>query len=297
VSSGSGDTAEPSGVAIHESDLAGIRSATQWLLAAFGGTALVVVAGIQFADTWAVVTGGGWRAWVTLAGLTLVAVGLFTLAAGAARVLVPDRTNLTDLLTEQAAGDAASTRVIVGDAPPPIPPRRDSAAVYRHVLGEVSSARGWLLPAGCADFDAAYQAFLASSGAERDGLRLRLREVAAFARAEAAFYRYRQLLRRLLGWAGVIVFAGLIGLVVALHADPPSNPVTEPIAVTVRFVDNPAGLTRHGVTPACAGVTASGVAVGGTLSEPVVIIGGTTRCPAAKVTITDDVGLAVPIVR
>jgi hypothetical protein len=291
---------EPSTTTIHESDLAGIRAATQWLLAAFGGTALVVVAGIQFADAWDVIKQADWRSWGTIAGLVLVSVGLFVLAGAAARVLVPDRTNLTDLLTQQAFDQAQTAGVVVSEVQQSTQAsqrrraRRDSADVYKHVLDEISSARGWLLPEDCLDFDTAYQKFLGSTGGNREILRVRLREVAAFARAEAAFYRYRELQRRLLGWAGAMVFVGLIALVLACHA-PTGSPVTKPTPVEVRFGPNGRILEGQGVASACAGLTTVGVAVGGSLSEPEVIIRETGECPRAKITVNDKVGLALPL--
>lgn len=298
--------------AVHESDLAGIKSATQWLLGAFGGTALVVVAGIQLADAWEVISRlTSWRSWATLGGLVLVGLGLGALATAAARVLVPDRTNLTDLLTHDAMGRARAASVQVRDVQQGSPValgqvseskavlaaradiRSDSEDVNAYVLGEISSARGWLLPDGCKDLNTTYQKFRGSAEEDREALRSRLREVAAFARAQAAFYRYGQLRRRLLGWAGICVFAGLVTLVLSCHAAA-GSPVTTPTSVAVTFVADGQRLQRSGLAAACAGRTVQGVAVGGLLSEPEVILNGTPGCPQVKVTVTEEIGTALP---
>jgi hypothetical protein len=280
-------------VVIHENDLNGIRSAAQWLLGAFGGVALVVVTAVQIGDASAVLSQGGWRAIVIVVGLLTVFFSLVILARSAARVLVPDRTNLTDLIEDQAIEEAQQHGVIVNGSK-----RRDSAQVYKYVREEISRARGWLLPPGCDDLDAAYQAYRQRSTDDQAALRSNFREIMAFSRTEAALYRYQQLLRLLIGRAGPAVLLGLIALAVALSPSTQqdsSAPVHSPFAVEVHFMAPPEVLSSEGISAGCALAVARGVAVGGTIAEPEVVIIGMPSCPSAKIRITTDIGIARPL--
>lgn len=280
---------------IHTSDLAGIRAATQWLLGGFAGLALVVAGGIQLSDAWTVVSHRSWRALGTVVGGLAVVIGLFVLVRSAVRVLVPDRASLSDLLADQSREDAGQFGIIVTGATRP-----DSSEVYIHVRGEIQQARGWLLPAGSDTLDSAYQRYLHCGEEERDYLRASLGEVMAFARTEAALYRFRQLIKLLFRWAGFLVLVGLILLIVSCHATAaekaPSAAVAAPFAVQVHFTAPQEQLRSRGIRPGC-GPTVRGVAVGGTLSEPEVVLDGSGGCPTTKLKVTSDLGVAVPILR
>lgn len=279
--------------AIHQSDLSGIRSAAQWLLGAFGGTALAVVAGVQFGGASAILSQGGLRALVIIIGLLVVFIGLVWLARSAARVLVPDRTNLTDLLENQVSEELRLNGLSVSGNK-----RRDSTQVYKYVRDEINRARGWILPPGCDDLDSAYQAYRKRSTDDQAAIRSSLRELMAFARTEAALYRYRQLLKLLLGWVGIPVILGLVALAVALTPSAGqdlSASVNSPFAVEVHFTASPEVLNSAGIRADCALVAARGIAVGGTLAEPEVVIVGTPSCPTSKIQITNNIGLAVPL--
>lgn len=281
--------------AIHETDLNGIRSATQWLLGAFGGIAFVVITGVQIGGASSVLSEGGWRGPVIVFGLLVAFLSLVTLARAAARVLVPDRTNLTDLLEDQAIDDAQQQGVLVSGSL-----RRDSAEVYKHVREEITRARGWLLPPGCDDLDGTYQAFRQRTTDDESALRGRFREIMAFARTEAALYRYHQLLQLLIWRAGPAVLLSLGALAVALSPPTqkePTAPVTSPFAVQVHFTAAPEVLSAGGISATCASTVAQGVAVGGTIAEPEVVISGVPSCPSAKVRITTPIGFAIPLLR
>jgi hypothetical protein len=279
--------------AIHQSDLSGIRSAVQWLLGAFGGIALAVVAGVQFGGAPAILSQGGPRALVIIVGLLVVFIGLVWLARSAARVLVPDRTNLTDLLENQVSEELRLNGLSVSGNT-----RRDSAQVYKYVREEINRARGWILPPGCDDLDSAYQAYRKRSTNDQAALRSSFREIMAFARAEAALYRYRQLLKQLLGWVGIPVILGLVALAFALTPSAeqhPSASVNSPFAVEVHFTASPEVLSNEGIAANCASKAAKGIAVGGTLAEPEVVIVGTSSCPTSKIQITSNIGFAMPL--
>lgn len=284
---------DDAGVAIYESDLNGIRSSTQWLLGAFGGLALVVIAGTQFGDASSVIAQGDWRAYVIVIALLVVFVSLILLARSAARVLVPDRTNLTDLIEDQAIEEARQNGLIVNDLQ-----RQDSHQIYKYIRGEIDQARGWLLPQGCHDLDAAYQEYQQRTTENQVFLRSIFKEIMAFARTEAALYRYKQLLKLLIERAGPAVLLGLIALAVALGSsaqDGSGSRVREPFAVEVHFIGSPDVLENAGISVNCAVGVVKGIAVGETIAEPEVITIGTPTCPATKIRITSDLGIAMPV--
>ncbi len=282
--------------AIYESDLNGIRSATQWLLGSFGGIGLVVITGVHITDIGSLFSEWSWRPFAACLGILLVGVGLVALARAAARVLVPDRTDLTDLITNQARDDAAQFGVMLSGAV-----RQDSSGVYKHVREEIGLARGWLLPSDCEDLDAAYQKLADSSGDDAALIRDKFREIMAFARTQAALYRYDKMLALLIGWCGLFVVVGLILLGVALtSSSSPHNSsiiVDRPFSVKLYFSASASVLASHGISPSCASAERSGVAIGGTLAEPQVIISGTKLCPTKKIVMTDALGVAVPVIR
>jgi hypothetical protein len=95
------------------------------------------------------------------------------------------------------------------------------------------------------------------------------------------------------------------GLVVALgvgtfvfqtaQSPPPDQAVNRPIPVRLFLKSNWVDRDRLGSKCSANGVAA--VAVGGTLSEPEVVTQEGAGCNATRLTITDDAGVAVPILK
>lgn len=285
-------------VTVHETDVEGIRAAAQWLLATLGGVLVLVLAGFQLSnlrqvlETWPSVEAIG-----TAVALLLLIAGGWALTHAAASVLVPDRSNLTDLLTSSAMGDVRSTSgsVMQPDGRPHTD--GDTDILHKHVRDEIARARGWLLPASCQDLDDLNSQYQQAQDDERDSLRAVLAEVSRFARTESALWRFRRLRKLVLGWAGASTVIGL-GLLV-LYCQPPAPSlapeVTEPIKVTVRLTSDSAVLARQGLKASCATAPQTGVIIGGTLAEPLVLINSSPLCDTARVLMTDDLGYAIPV--
>lgn len=105
--------------------------------------------------------------------------------------------------------------------------------------------------------------------------------------------RYRRLVRSL-PWLGIVTALSVSAFI---WATAPANgaPVTAPVRVEVHFTDDghlPAGAR---VPAGCAGRTVDGVAVGGTLEEPVVSSVATTECTLRQAKLGKDVAVVVPL--
>lgn len=293
--------------AIQQADVEGVRAAAQWLLGAVGGIAVLVFAGFQISDAWQVLLVPGWRMVGTIAGAVLLLIGTLNLITAAARVLVPDRTNITDMLTRLAAKELSAHNIPTATETPggklEKPPEDKKAnALLDHVTGEIARARGWLLPAGCDSLDDLYSAFRSTTDAAgRDRLRGNLAEVVSFARTEAALWRYRILVDRIIGWwGGGVSLAGLVLLIVCGHVELPQPlPITSPaiaaaVKVDVYFKADADLLKTHGINADCAAASQPGVLIGGTLAEPLVLVTGTQTCPQQRLLLTENLGNAVP---
>lgn len=284
-------------VTVHETDVDGIRAAAQWLLATLGGVLVLILAGFQLSslrhvlETWPSAEAIG-----TAAGLLLLTAGGWTLTRAAASVLVPDRSNLTDLLTSSAIDDVRSTSGSVVRADGRRHVDTDTDELHTHVRGEIARARGWLLPPPCQDLDDLNTHYQQAPDDERDNLRAALAEVSRFARTESALWRFRKLRRLVLGWAGISTIVGLGLLVVFCQPPAPSlaPPVTEPIEVDLRLTNDATILAKHGLTPTCAGATQTGVMIGGTLAEPLVVINQSSTCDTVRILMSDALGFAIP---
>lgn len=222
-------------------------------------------------------------------------------------MLVPDRNNITDLLTRLAGKELTSRNIETvvetpsGGLKSPPEPTGDQKVLLDHVNAEISRARGWLLPAECDSLDTLYSQYKsATSKSDRDALRANLAEVVSFAHTETALWRFRILVKRLLGWAGGLSLAGLILLVICAHPAPDDAPssgsptVTAPVKVDVYFRSDDTLLKEHGIDVRCASSAQPGFIIGGTLAEPLVLIAGSATCPQQRVLLTSQLGNAMP---
>lgn len=293
--------------AIQQADVEGVRAAAQWLLGAVGGIAVLVFAGFQISDAWQVLLVPGWRMAGTIIGAVLLLIGTCNLITAAARVLVPDRTNITDMLTRLAAKELSAHNIQTAVETPTgklvkPPSDKKADALLDHVTGEIARARGWLLPVGCDSLDDLYSAFHGTKDTvERDRLRGNLAEVVSFARTEAALWRYRILVDRIIGlWGGGVSLTGLALLLVCGHVELPqplpttSPAITAAVKADVYFRADTDLLKNHGINAGCAAASQPGVLIGGTLAEPLVLIIGTSACPQQRLLLTEDLGNAVP---
>lgn len=124
------------------------------------------------------------------------------------------------------------------------------------------------------------------------------RRVVEFANSWEAMRRFRRL-RVVLVIGGVATAAAVAGFSVALR--PPSgkanNPdpaaIEAPLRVIVYFPDRPSVVSAIGVN--CDKTVLNGAAVGGTLTDPIVVTEQAMNCPAVQFRLGDTGAVAVPV--
>lgn len=270
-------------------DVASVSAAARWILGTAGAVATVLLAGFQVKDLGRRIEGDlWWQAWIP-AVLSIVAVAIvFDIFRRAARVLVLDRISVDDLIRAEQKRIAHDRGIHVrsgkdGD--------REIWRVTPDLIDSVHMARGWLLPEGCSTVSDLAECVKRASAEDRPDLQARLREVLRFCRMEMARQRYRELVAAITGFRGWLFIACLAGLVIVTgsgHSSPPM--ISEPLRVRVAFSE---GVGEVSQFAACAGQTVEGVAVGGSLTEPVVVF-DSGEC-LGRFTITADVGTAIPM--
>jgi hypothetical protein len=108
--------------------------------------------------------------------------------------------------------------------------------------------------------------------------------------------RFRQL--RTVIWALGAIPILAVPVFVAATTTAADAPISTPLAVRVVFDDTPqvrAALADVKLPETCAGRQVTAVAVGGTLSQPVVVSDGPPECKINRVAIGPDLGVAYPV--
>jgi hypothetical protein len=295
---------------VQADDASSMRTAAQWLAAAAGAVGATLIASLQIGDIGALVDEP--RRLASAAGAFLVALGVIGLTirrAGA--VLVVSRSTIGDLL-------AAETREGYKDqASISFPGRNDRD--LQAVINQIGRNREWLMP-GHTSAWSLYHAWdearkvaaltgpadVGESHAQvADQLR-QLNNVCAFARCELTRLAYQRLSATITGLPGALFTLALIVLAVVLGwpaHQPPA--VVAPYRLDVLLTGPPAVLRAAGLDAGCrAGTRLTGVALDGSLTEPVVVtetarvtLGGeTVTCPTSRFTVSEDVGIPIPYV-
>ena len=257
-------------------DAQAVRTAAQWLVAAAGAVGATLIAGLQIGDV-----GKLAGAWPVLAvavlafGTALAVVGQVIRAAG--RVLVVSRVTVSDLLREESGQRVAGRRRLRIE-PGAAAPDHDLALVHRQILEE----QAWLLP----DDDSVAALYAGKKSRELDA-------VCVFARNVLTRLAYQRLNVTVTGWPGRVFLVAVLVFAVALGWPVPTEvAVTTAYPVQVLLNGDPAVLRAAGLSAGCtAGMRLTGVALGGSLTAPEVVTETLGGCPAARFTVTREVGL------
>lgn len=307
-------------------DAGAVRTSAQWLAAAAGAVAAALIAGLQIGA----VGGLGDRPVALLLALVsflvaLAVVGMIIRASS--RVLVPPRATISDLLEADTARDAHDRGVIPessalarpprwwrrsgseksADADAGPAPRTGIGAQLQPVIDEISRNREWLLLPGQrttselhAECRTAQQAAADDGGSSlrAEHLERRLAMVCSFARAELTRNAYRRLTDTMTGRPGWLFAAAVLTFAATLtwpHGEAPE--VTTAYRLDVILTGTARQLRDAGLAGTCRpGTRLTGVAVDGDLAEPSVVTETAGGCPAARFTVTEDVGIPMPYV-
>lgn len=281
-----------------------MRAAAQWLATAAGAVGAALIAGLQIGDLGTRVRDPASFTVAILAFLAaLLTVGLTLRRAGA--VLVTSRATIDDLLSAETRLRRKDQRRIRFEK------RQDPA--LKEIVKMIADHREWLMPGRDSVWalsdawkeaqEAATAARDGSPGAaerraEAAGLQRQVDGVCTFARCELTRRAYRSLSRTVTGMPGVFFIASLAVLAVALNwpADEPPA-VTTPYRVDVLLTGDDGELREEGLSGACTtGMRLTGVALDGSLTEPVVVTEAEGACPASRFTVTETIGIPVPYV-
>jgi hypothetical protein len=325
ASSSGGTTAVPD-------DSAPVRTAAQWLVVAAGAVGAAMVAGLQLSDVGKLAGNPvqlAFAAMMFVAALTVVG----RVIARASAVLVIRRITVSDLRAAETAEQVRGTGIkLVSEAARDSPPRdpvtwiprqfdklkhrfqqprvsRESLTHLQPILGQIRANREWLFVTEEMTASELSEAYLQAVHEARNGdpaatalaadLERRLATLCSFVRAELTRTAYRRLSTTITGWHGWL-FTGAL----ALFALTLSWPITEapavksPYRLDIVLTGSAADLHDAGLPPGCRPSTRlTAVALAGTTTEPLVVTDAQGSCPAARFTVTDDVGVPLPLTK
>lgn len=271
-------------------DVEAVRAGARWILGTAGAVATVLLAGVQVKDI-----GGrlgaepSWQPWASACMFALALALTFHIFHRAASVLVPDRISVDDLVRAEQDRDAQARGIHIRR-------REDHREVWSltpELLRSVHLARAWLLPEGCANVTDVIESMKVAPKGEWAAYEEALGLILRFCRMEIARARYRQLVAAMTGVRGWLLAASLIGIALVAGLEYEKSPaIDKPLQVSVTFFPTPEGSSKS--LTACGERTYLGVAIGGSISEPLVAVND-PPC-IGRFMILDDVGIAVPVI-
>lgn len=276
------------------------RQTTKWIITVFAGLASVLVAGLRFSDVGRLEPGSGpfWLAGAG-AGIALLAVGYVLLAAS--KVLSSSYDTLRQVVAHAERAEAET----------PALPAELTDSMIRAIEREKDYLYG-TIGANLTDlFDKlkenndqqrrVVRGEIQLSAYEERRLRQNVRQfdaavgrVVDFADLWRTKERFEILLKRLF-ICGAATAIGVFTFALAVNRQEAERAtVARPTAVTVFLT--PAGAQQIAKDLKCNQTTLQGVAVGGELTQPDVVIPRQGPCRAGRLGVTKDLGVAVPAV-
>lgn len=289
-----------------------VRAAAQWLVAAAGAVGATLVAGLQLGD----ITKHSSMPWliaISIASFVVAMVIVGIIIRKASRVLVIGRTTISDILDAELSNRLTGTRRIKLGRP--------ASKAMRTVINQVEANREWLLGHhdSAASLFATYEKSRMSSRliqaegtatqtlnddtAQESGARLG--RLCDFARSELARHEYQKLASLVAGTGGISFALAVVVFAVSLGWPISNSPnISSPIQVRINLIGDPAKLARAGIPLTCPpGTLLTGVAIEGSLTEPVVINeaidtvtkGKAILCPMRRFRATGNIAIVIPI--
>lgn len=294
---------------VEQAEIDALRSTSRWLVAASGAIFALLTAGIQVSALGRLIDYPG-RLALALTASTLALAAAAAVLIQAVRVLVDAGWTLGSLaklavtprwkkhwLNDPLGGQ----RGMLGLGAT----RLDLPALYRKFVqlreawstyqteGTVKLASDLDVPAGpTTTYTAANISVLRQRLDHYEDIAQKIASAASLIAARRRFTHLKNLLIAvaLVPIAAVPLFAAAVTL-------PPESLVTSPTAVLVELFDTPdsrQALATVNLAPGCTGRHLPATAVGGTLSEPIVVGTFTPECPLRRLLISRDLGIAFP---
>jgi hypothetical protein len=308
---------ESPGLSAFDEALGSIQTTAKWIVGAAAVVLGALIGGLQLKDLGPLREASLLPLFVACLACLAAIAGVGWILVAAARVLIMQGLTLSDIARREV-----QVRVIRGRMRP-----GERVSDYDPLLRSLYKRKIDLLPDTIDDvltFRNTYDNISKGADLVRSGTPAVLKGVTydpgdtiAVARLETLVSEYRERAERLVGaahlylaqrafrrlikalWVGGIV--AVIGIVVFILTTTHPNltsPVTTPVQVHVVIAKNAPrhDLAAAGLAPACAGQTLTGVAIGGSYAEPVVVTSQTPSCPAQLFTLGRALGIAIPII-
>ena len=301
------------GSSVFDEALGSIQTTAKWIVGAAAVVIGTLIGGLQLKDLASLLSASRLQLGIATAACLVAIGGVGVILVTAARVLVTQGLTLSDIASREVRvlgeqlkpgqdisdldpmlKSLAERGDLLPDAIPDIltfrnlyDESRQKAAIFRG--GTSVTFAGATYSPSESDSKEKLEALVSDYQIYAD----RLVDAAQLYLAQRAF---RRLIRAL--WAcGTLAISGVI-IFILLTAKTSSAPVTSPTQVVVLIAQHPshADLRAAGLAPGCVGRTLTGVAVGGSYDQPLVVTKPASSCPARQFKVTRGLGLAIPVV-
>jgi hypothetical protein len=306
------------GLSVFDEALGSIQTTAKWIVGAAAVVIGTLIGGLQLKNLGSLLGSSRLQLGIATAACLAAIGGAGVILVAAARVLITQGLTLSDIAQREVDIRVDEERKL----------RQPGTQVsdFDPMLESLAKRRGDLLPDAIPDvltFKNAYEEASEAAAKVRSGATATLTGVtyapgdtAATERLEALVNDYRVRAERLVDAAqlylaqqafhrlirtlwmgGIAVVIGAVVFALVTSASPTSALVTTPTRVKVLIADHAshADLRAAGLAQACAGRTLTGVAVGGSYAEPLVVTNPAPSCPARQFTVTRALGLAIPV--
>lgn len=303
------------GLGVFDEALGSIQTTAKWIVGAAAVIIGTLISGLQLKDLASLLPASRLQLGIAIAACVVAIAGVGVILVRAARVLITHVT-LSDIALEEV-------RILLARD---LKPGQD-VSDFNPMLKSLAKRRGELLPDGIPDvltFKNAYEEASQAAARLRNGKPVTLSGVSyspsdpkakeqlealvsdyqihAVRLVDAAqLYLAQRAFKRLIKalWAyGSLALAGVIIFIISTAKASSSAPVTSPAQVVVLIAEHPshADLLAAGLAQGCVGRTLTGVAIGGSYDQPLVVTKPAPSCPARQFKVTRGLGLAIPVV-
>jgi hypothetical protein len=283
------DQAEP------EDHGASVRAAARWLVSSYAALAALLVAGIQLNGVTEITSTG--RLVIALIAVLAALLATSAVIVLASRVLIAPALTWNDLIRRETVEMTKKPRTAsaILDETPPEP---DPLLTELRWFTQIQPVR-FTSPRDLREKLSAAREDLSSNPSEalREQV-LQYEQAAQACLRQANAWWSRQLYEKLitlLKWSSTVIAVCILAFLWASR--PPDEPakVTKPFPVKVYLTGPKSAVIAAKLDTACVQQVLSGWAVDGEVKEPEVVTQPRGGCPASHFTVSDELGVAVPV--